>query len=47
MNDALAGGELPQGTGAAQVCSAASEGDVRTVKLLHEFGVSVETGEST
>ncbi len=41
-----AGGRLPKGTGAAQVCAAAGEGDVRTVKLLHEFGVSVETGEA-
>jgi hypothetical protein len=40
-----AGGQLPKGTGAAQVCAAASEGDVRTVRLLHEFGVSVETGD--
>ncbi len=39
------GGTLPTNTGAANVCTAASEGDVRTVKLLYEYGVNVETGD--
>lgn len=36
---------MPVETGAVRVCAAASDGDVRTVRLLYECGVDVEQGD--
>ncbi len=39
------GGHVPKGFGADAVCTAASEGNVHTIRMLHEFGMSMSEGD--
>lgn len=39
------GGKVPKEYGGDAVCTAASEGDVPTIRMLHEFGMSVSEGD--
>lgn len=39
------GGKASDDFGSEAVCSAASQGDIPTLKMLHEFGLSMSQGD--
>jgi hypothetical protein len=39
------GGHVPKGFGCDAVCTAASEGNVPAIRMLHEFGMCLSEGD--
>ena len=39
------GARVPKDFGVNAVCTAASEGNVHTIRMLHEFGMSMSEGD--
>jgi len=44
-NDLRSGGSFPEDFGAGQVCTAASEGNIPKLRMLHDFGQAVDVGD--